>query len=81
MTEKEIMEVGKEEDVHTGKASIRTVVSDNNVEEFDINILTLNLDSETKNILFEITDKELLEKTGGVIQGMSGSPIKNKMLV
>ncbi len=75
LTEKEIMEVGKEEDVHTGKASIRTVVSDNNVEEFDINILTLNLDSETKNILFEITDKELLEKTGGVIQGMSGSPI------
>ena len=31
--------------------------------------------SDTKNIYFEITDDELLSKTGGVIQGMSGSPI------
>ena len=31
--------------------------------------------NDTKNILFEITDKELLNKTGGIIQGMSGSPI------
>ena len=31
--------------------------------------------SDTKNILFEITDQELLNKTGGIIQGMSGSPI------
>ena len=35
-----------------------------------------------KNILFEITDEELLKKTGGVVQGMSGSPIlQNNMIV
>ena len=45
------------------------------MEEFDINIKSINETSDTKNITFEITDEELLEKTGGVIQGMSGSPI------
>lgn len=34
-----------------------------------------NDDSTNKNILFEITDQELLSLTGGVVQGMSGSPI------
>lgn len=72
---KDIMPVGKVSDIHNGKASIRTVIEDNNVEEFSINIISINEGSKTKNILFEITDKELLEKTGGVIQGMSGSPI------
>ena len=38
--------------------------------------------SKTKNILFEITDKKLLNETGGIIQGMSGSPIiQNNKLV
>ena len=56
--------------------------SRNKVEEFDINIIRINKESDTKNILFEITDKELLEATGGIVQGMSGSPIiQNGMLV
>ena len=38
-------------------------------------ITKINKNSETKNISFEITDKELLEKTNGIVQGMSGSPI------
>ena len=38
-------------------------------------ILRINKNSKTKNVLFEITDKNLLEKTGGIVQGMSGSPI------
>ena len=38
--------------------------------------------SKTKNILFEITDKKLLNETGGIILGMSGSPIiQNNILV
>lgn len=75
ITNKETMEVGDSNSVHTGKAKIRTVISEDKVEEFTIEILSLNTESKTKNILFEITDKNLLEKTGGVIQGMSGSPI------
>ncbi len=72
---RDLMEVGQVSDVHNGKATIRTVIKDNDVEEFSIDILSINEGSKTKNILFEITDPNLLEQTGGVIQGMSGSPI------
>ena len=45
-------------------------------EEFDIKILSLKQTKDKlKNIEIEITDKKLLNKTGGVVQGMSGSPI------
>lgn len=67
------LEVGS--DVKKGEAKIRTVLNGNEVKEYSINILNVNKDSDIKNILFEITDKELLNETGGVIQGMSGSPI------
>ena len=69
------IEVGQIEDIKTGPAKIRTVINDNEVEEFDITILNIDTTSKTKNILFEITDSNLLTKTGGVVQGMSGSPI------
>ena len=62
-------------DIKLGEAVIRTVISGNEVKEYKINILKLIDNSKTKNILFEITDSELLEKTGGVVAGMSGSPI------
>lgn len=64
------------EEIKTGNAKIITVLEDNLKKEYDINILKVNNDKNSnKNILFEITDEELLNKTGGVIQGMSGSPI------
>ena len=52
-------------------------------KEFNIKIIKLNNNkSSIKNILFEITDKYLLDKTGGIVQGMSGSPIiQNDMLI
>jgi len=61
-------------EIKIGPATIYTVLDGEDIKEYTINILKINKE-ETKNILFEITDKELLEKTGGVIQGMSGSPI------
>ncbi len=61
--------------IELGNAKILTTINGNNVEAFDINILKINKNSKTKNILFEVTDKTLLEKTGGIVQGMSGSPI------
>lgn len=73
--ENNLIEVGNIDDIKLGEASIRTVLKDNKVETFTINILKVNKDNDTKNILFEITDKELMEKTNGVIKGMSGSPI------
>ena len=53
------------------------------VEEFDINILKINTStSVSKNFLFEVTDERLLEKTGGIVQGMSGSPIiQNELII
>ena len=62
-------------DIKKGKAQILTVLDNNNVEKFDINILKINTNDKTKNLIFEITDKNLLNKTGGIVQGMSGSPI------
>ncbi len=72
---KETIEVADSSEVKTGKATIKTVIKENQVEEFEINIIGLDDTNETKNILFEITDQKLLEETGGIIQGMSGSPI------
>ena len=68
--------VGKAENIITGEASIFTVIDGDKKEEFKINILKVNKDEAvTKNILFEVTDQTLLDYTGGIIQGMSGSPI------
>ena len=67
--------VAKPSEIKLGKAEILTVIDGDKVEAFEINILKINMNSKSKNILFEVTDKELLEKTGGIIQGMSGSPI------
>lgn len=71
-----LYKVAKKEEIELGNASILTVINENKIEEFKINILKLNPTSkETKNILFEITDKKLLQDSGGIVQGMSGSPI------
>ncbi len=78
----ETMEVGEIKDIKQGPAKIKTVIEENKVEEFDINIISIDKNSKTKNILFEITDETLLKETGGVVQGMSGSPIiqNNKII-
>ena len=44
-------------------------------KEYTIEITKIDKDAEIKNFYFKITDKELLAKAGGVVQGMSGSPI------
>jgi stage IV sporulation protein B len=71
---KKTYKVAKPEDIKKGEAKILTVIDGQEVGEYTINILKLSKD-ENKNILFEITDQTLLEKTGGIVQGMSGSPI------
>jgi len=71
-----LYEVAEYKEIKNGPAKIITVLNDNIKKEYDINILkTNNNTSDNKNILFEITDDELISKTGGIIQGMSGSPI------
>ena len=63
--------------VEVGPATILTVVKGDNVEEYDVEIQRIvnkNTPSN-KGFIINITDKELIGKTGGIIQGMSGSPI------
>lgn len=77
-----LIEVASPNEIVPGEAKILTVLKDNKIEGYSINILKINTSTKTKNILFEITDKELLNKTNGVIKGMSGSPIvqNNKLI-
>ena len=65
------------QEVKTGKAYILSTVSGSEPQEYEIEIekIESNSGETTKNMIIHITDKELLEKTGGIVQGMSGSPI------
>lgn len=68
--------VAENDQVHTGKATILANVDGDTVKEYDIEITKiLSTDSAGRNLLITVTDPELLEKTGGIVQGMSGSPI------
>jgi stage IV sporulation protein B len=69
--------MGYKQDVHEGKATILTTIDGSIAKEYSIEIKQVDYSSSdsTKNMVIEITDKELLEKTGGIVQGMSGSPI------
>lgn len=71
------MKVGFRDEVKVGKAKILTTLSGNEVKEYEIEIVK-KLDQETpssKSMVIKVTDEELLKQTGGIIQGMSGSPI------
>lgn len=71
---KNVLEVASIKDIKIGKAIIRTTLTDNKIEEFEIEVLSVD-ESGTKNILFQITDEDLIKRTGGIVRGMSGSPI------
>ncbi|WP_313756458.1 SpoIVB peptidase [Tissierella sp.] len=69
--------IGFKEEVKVGKAYILTTIDNNSVEKFEIEILKIQpqLKAEQKSMVIKVTDPRLLDKTGGIVQGMSGSPI------
>lgn len=71
------MEVAYREEIKTGKAKILCNLDNQSVKEYEIEIekIFVNNSYDNKSMLIKVTDKELLNKTGGIIQGMSGSPI------
>lgn len=78
------VKVAYKQEVKTGKAQIICTVDNGEAQYYDIEIESINYNenSKTKNIVIKITDEELLEKTNGIVQGMSGSPIiQNNKLV
>lgn len=63
-------------EAHTGAAAILSNVSGTEIREYTVEILKLYPDAGNgRNLLLKVTDPALLEKTGGIVQGMSGSPI------
>lgn len=70
------MEIGYAHQVVTGKAQIYTVINGEEIEKFDIEIEKIHPERENgKGMVVRVTDSRLLSLTGGIIQGMSGSPI------
>ena len=77
----ESLTVGKYEDIKLGSAYIRTVINNEEVKDYAIEIDRVN-NNDVKNIHFKIVDEDLISKTGGIVQGMSGSPIiQNNMII
>lgn len=70
------IETASKEEIETGDATIRCYI-DNEIKEYGIRVTDVDTSSTevNKGLVIEVTDPELLEKTGGIIQGMSGSPI------
>lgn len=69
--------VASRDEIKVGKAKIITTIDESGPKEYEIEIIKkLNQDNPSpKSMIIKVTDPELLEKTGGIIQGMSGSPI------
>lgn len=63
--------------IHTGQATIRSTVAGTQVQEYSVEILKIYPASRSdgRNLLLKVTDPALLDTTGGIVQGMSGSPI------
>ncbi|CQR74072.1 Stage IV sporulation protein B [Sporomusa ovata] len=63
--------------IQVGPAEMLTVVDDQTIDKFSIEIQKINLQEfpESKGLVIKVTDQRLIEKTGGIVQGMSGSPI------
>ena len=73
----EPLPVGEPSDVQTGAATIRCTVQGDSVQDYSVEILKVypRSGASGRNMLLKITDPVLLETTGGIVQGMSGSPI------
>lgn len=79
-----LMEVGLKQEIVKGPAKILTTIEGGTPNYYDVEIENINYDDEnpTKNMIVKITDPTLLEQTGGIVQGMSGSPIiQNDMII
>ena len=71
------IEVADRSEITTGKAEILCELENGKTQSYEIEIKKIFKDNnqDNKSMLIEITDEELIEKTGGIIQGMSGAPI------
>jgi len=69
-----LMEIADKDEVEVGQAYIWCTLDDDVVKDYEIEITELAAD-DMRNFMIRVVDEELIEKTGGIVQGMSGSPI------
>lgn len=74
---REALPIADSSEIEPGKAYIYSTVNGTETKTYEIEITKLyrSNNSDEKNMMIKITDPELIEKTGGIVQGMSGSPI------
>lgn len=72
-----MLPIALQNEVKVGKAYILTTIEDDSIDKYEIEIIKVNNQKEAdqKSMVIKITDDRLLKKTGGIVQGMSGSPI------
>ncbi len=72
-----MMETAQQQEVEPGPAQILTTIDEGGVQAYDVEIeeLSFSTADPNRNLLLHVTDPELLAATGGIVQGMSGSPI------
>ena len=77
LKDKQLIEVGGRMTAHPGKAQIYSSIDGKHIRAYDIEIIKTNYQSaqSPKNMVFKVTDNNLIATTGGIVQGMSGSPI------
>ena len=71
------MEVANRSEIKTGKAEIMCELENGKTQNYEIEIQKIFTENnqDNKSMLIKVTDEDLIEKTGGIIQGMSGAPI------
>lgn len=73
--EEQALPVGLKQDVEKGKAWVMCQIGDK-VEKYEVMVEEININSkDNKGIVIQVTDRRLLKKSGGIVQGMSGAPI------
>lgn len=66
----------KRDEVHEGEATILSDAGEDEVSEYEVEIIKINKnESDNRGMIVKVTDSNLIEKTGGIVRGMSGSPI------
>ncbi len=69
------MAIAFAQEIHTGKAQILTTTMGRTPQIYTVEIEKINDSNSNRNMILRVTDKRLLAQTGGIVQGMSGSPI------
>ena len=75
LTDSPAVPMAFKQEITLGEAQILTTVEGTEPKPYTIEITSIDYTDDTQNFIIEVTDKTLLETTGGIVQGMSGSPI------